>query len=54
MDVERQLRKLAIDQLYNQKFKNFLFYRWVQSSIICKYNLGNRNRDKFLSNSKNS
>ncbi len=39
MDVKGQLRKLAIDQLYNQKFKKFLCHHWVQSSIIYKYNL---------------
>jgi hypothetical protein len=47
VDVEGQLKKLAIDQLYNQKFKNFLFYCWVQSSIIWRYNLGNHNKEIF-------
>ncbi len=29
VDVEGQLGKLAIDQLYNQKLKKFLYYHWV-------------------------
>jgi hypothetical protein len=29
VDVEVQLGKLVIDQLYNQKFKNFLYYHGV-------------------------
>jgi hypothetical protein len=40
VDVEELLRKLVIDQLYNQKFKKFLYYLWVQSSIVHRYNLG--------------
>jgi hypothetical protein len=36
VNVKRQLKMLAIDQLYNQKFKKFLCYHWVQSSIICR------------------
>jgi hypothetical protein len=29
VDIKGQLRKLAIDQVYNQKFKKFLCYHWV-------------------------
>jgi hypothetical protein len=47
VDVEGQLRKIAIDQLYNQKFKKFLYYSWVQSSIIHKCNLGSHKKSKF-------
>jgi hypothetical protein len=47
VDVEGQLRKLAKDQLYKQKFKKFLCYHWVQSSIICRYNLGSHKKSKF-------
>ncbi len=46
MNVEKQLRKLVIDQLYNQKFKKFLYYFRVQSSILHKYNLGSH-RGRF-------
>ncbi len=47
MDVKGQLGKLVIDQFYNQKFKKFLYYCWVQSSIIHKYNLGSHKKGKF-------
>jgi hypothetical protein len=47
VDVKGQLRKLAINQLYNQKFKKFLCYCWVQSSIIHRYNLGSHKRNIF-------
>jgi hypothetical protein len=47
VDVEGQLRKLVIDQLYNQKFKKFLYYCWVQSYVICKCNIGSHKRSKF-------
>jgi hypothetical protein len=53
MDVEGQLRKLAIHQFYNQKFKKFLCYHWVQSSIILRYNLGNHKRGKFYPTLRN-
>jgi hypothetical protein len=52
VDVEEQLRKLVIDQLYNQKFKKFLYYRWVQSSIVHRYNLGSH-RGKFYLTPRN-
>jgi hypothetical protein len=47
MNVKWQLKKLATDQLYNQMSKKFICYRWVQSSIIRRYNLGNHKRSKF-------
>ncbi len=47
MDVEGQLNFFAIDQFYNQKFKEFLCYHWVQSSIIRRYNLGSHKRSRF-------
>jgi hypothetical protein len=47
VDVEGQLGKLTIDQLYNQKFKKFLYYYWVQSSIIHKHNLSSHKKGKF-------
>ncbi len=47
MDVEGQFKKLAINQLYNQIFKKFLCYHWVQSSIIRRYNLGSCKRNRF-------
>jgi hypothetical protein len=53
VDVKGQLRKFAIDQLYNQKFKKFLYYCWVQSSIICRYNLGSHKISKFYPTPKN-
>ncbi len=53
MDVKGQLGKLTIDQLYNQKFKKFLHYYWVQSFIICRYNLGSHKRGKFYPTPRN-
>jgi hypothetical protein len=53
VDIEGKLRKLTIDQLYNTKFKKFLFYRWVQSSIICKYNLNSHKRGRFYPTPRN-
>jgi hypothetical protein len=47
VDVEGQLGKLAIDQLYNQKFKKILYYRWVKSFIIRKCNLDSHKKSKF-------
>jgi hypothetical protein len=47
VDVKGQLGKPTIDQLYNQKFKKFLYCRWVQSSIIRKYNLSSHKKSKF-------
>ncbi len=47
MDVEGKLRKLAIVQFYNTKFKKFLYHCWVQSSIICRYNLGRHKKGRF-------
>ncbi len=47
MDVEGQLGKLIIDQFYNQNLKKFLHYRWVQNSIIQRYNLGTHKKGKF-------
>ncbi len=44
---------LAINQLYNQKFKKFLCYHQVQDSIICKYDLSNYKRSKFDPTSRN-
>jgi len=29
VNIEGQLGKVAIDQLYNQKFKKFIYYHWV-------------------------
>jgi hypothetical protein len=49
-----QLGKVEIDQLYNQKFKNlFLYYRWVQNSIIHIYNLNNHQQGRFHSPQRN-
>ncbi len=53
MYIEGKLGKLTIDQLYNTKFKNLLYYRWVQSSIICRYNLGSHKRGKFYPTPRN-
>jgi hypothetical protein len=53
MDVEGQLRHLAKDQLYNQKFKKFLYYHWVLSFIICRYNLNSHKKGKFYSTPRN-
>jgi hypothetical protein len=53
VDVEGQLKKLAIDQLYNQKFKKFLYYRWVQNSMICRYNLGSHKKGRFYPSPRN-
>jgi hypothetical protein len=53
VDVEGQLKKLVIDQFYKQKFKKSLCYHWVQSSIICIYNLGSHKRGKFYLAPKN-
>jgi hypothetical protein len=47
VDVKGQPRKFAIDQLYDQKFKKLLYYQWVQSATICRYNLSNHKRGKF-------
>ncbi len=48
MDVKEQLGKVTIDQFYNQKFKNlFLYYRWVQISIVRRYNLNNHKQGRF-------
>ncbi len=47
MDVEGKLKKLAIDQFYNTKFKKFLYHCWVQSSIIYRYNLGSHKKGRF-------
>ncbi len=53
MDVEGQLRKLTINQLYNHKYKKFLCYHWVRSSIIYRYNLGNHKIGKFYPTPRN-
>jgi len=53
VDVEGQLKKLSIDQLYKQKFKKFLCYHWGQSSIICRYNLGSHKRGKIYLTPRN-
>jgi hypothetical protein len=47
VDVEGKLGKLAIDRHYNTKFKKFLYYCWVQSFIIHRYNLGCHKRNRF-------
>jgi hypothetical protein len=53
VDVKGQLRKFAIDQLNDQKFKKLLYYQWVQSSTIWRYNLSNHKRGKFYPAQKN-
>jgi len=47
INVERQLGKVTINQFYNQKFRKFLCYCWVQSFIIRRYNLNNHKRGRF-------
>jgi hypothetical protein len=48
VDVKGWLKKVTIDQLYNQKFKNlFLYYPWVESFIVRRYNLNNHKQGKF-------
>jgi len=47
MDVKGKLEKLVINQLYNTKLKKKLYYHWVQSFIIRKYNLGSHKRSRF-------
>jgi hypothetical protein len=42
-----QLGNVAIDQFYNQKVKEFLYYNWVPSSIIHTYNIGSHKKGKF-------
>ncbi len=47
MDVEGKLGKFAIDQLYNIKFKKFLYYYSVRSFIIHRYNISSHKRNRF-------
>jgi hypothetical protein len=47
MDIQGKLEKFTINQLYNTKFKKNVYYRWVQSFIICKYNLDTHKRGRF-------
>jgi hypothetical protein len=53
VDVKGQLGKLAKNQLYNQKFKKFLYYHWVLSFIICRYNLNSHKKGKFYPTTRN-
>ncbi len=48
MDTKWQLGKDAIDELYNQKFKKFLYYHWIQSFIIFNYNICTHKKGRFL------
>jgi len=45
--VEGQLWKVVIDQFYNQKYRKFLYYCWLQSFIVCRYNLHSHKQRKF-------
>jgi hypothetical protein len=38
----------AIDELYNQKFKKFLYYCWIQSCIIPRYNISSHKIGSFF------
>jgi hypothetical protein len=53
VDIQRKLRKFTIDQFYNTNFKKKLYYCWVQSYIICEYNLNSHKRGKFYPTPRN-
>jgi len=43
-----QIRRIAIDhELYNHTFKKFLYYNWVQSSLVPRYNIKNHKKNRF-------
>jgi len=53
VDVKGQLWKVAIDQFYNQKFRKFLYYCWVQNSIVHRYDLNSHKWSKYHSTQRN-
>jgi hypothetical protein len=53
VDARGHLRKDEIDELYNQKFKKFLYYCWRLNSIIPWYNIGSHKRGRFLQAPRN-
>ncbi len=53
MNVRGQIGKITIDELYNEKFKKFLYYHWVQRFIVPSYNTSTHIRGKFVQVPKN-
>jgi hypothetical protein len=42
-----QIRRIAIDhELHNHNFKKFLYYHWVQNSLIPRYNIKNHKKSR--------
>jgi hypothetical protein len=47
--IQVQVGRYVIGQLYNQNFKKFQYYQWVQSSIVpLYYNAGYHKRGRFF------
>jgi hypothetical protein len=53
VNVEGQIGKITIDELYNEKFLKNQYYHWVQRSIVPNYNTSNHRRGKFVQAPKN-
>ncbi len=46
-------RKVTIDDLYNEKFRKFLYYCWVKRFVVFNYNINSHIRSRFVQGPRN-
>jgi hypothetical protein len=46
-------RNVTINELYNEKFRKFLYYCWVQRFVVFSYNTNSRKICRFVQAPRN-